>query len=239
MEKDTFGYYGLRVMPTFEELLDNAKKPLRIPIPDRRAKREALNFYRAKLLQQQQLAMGIDLAAMEHSVEGQTVPWRLALTELVGPSKSADDAIWQNMAQHAQRHFETKREQAIRHQVHANARDQMSNERRSQLSDAYFQGKGNSIIQGEVPLESHYETVMEAGPAAGYEHPREIPIAAPHNLPQAAGYPAQPEFPTFRELNMGQLRPKGRVGGKTLLKTGESYETVRRVSVLDDRAMGP
>jgi hypothetical protein len=115
----------------------------------------------------------------------------------------------------------------------------MGNERHSQLSDAYFQGKGNSIIQGELPLESHYETVMEAGPAAGYEHMREVPIAAPHNLPQAAGYPAQPEFPTFRELNMGQLRLKGHMGGKTLLKTGDSYETVRRVSVLDDRAMGP
>jgi hypothetical protein len=38
---------------------------------------------------------------------------------------------------------------------------------------------------------------------------------------------------------MGQLRPKGVAGGKTLLKTGDSYETVRRVSVLDDRAMGP
>ena len=148
MEKDTFGYYGLRVMPTFEELLDSAKKPLRIPIPDRKAKREALNFYRAKLLQQQQLAMGIDLAAMEHAVEGQTVPWRLAQTELVGPSKSADDAIWQNMEQHAQRHFETKREEAIRHRVDAEARAQLSNERHSQLSDAYFQGKGNAIIQG-------------------------------------------------------------------------------------------
>ena len=45
MERDKFGYYGLIVKPTFEEVLDSSKKPLRIPIPDRKAKREALNFY--------------------------------------------------------------------------------------------------------------------------------------------------------------------------------------------------
>jgi hypothetical protein len=227
------------VKPNFEELVDAAKKPLRIPIPDRKAKREALNFYQAKLLDLQQKAMGYDLSGMQHAVDGQTVPESVYQIEQIGPSKSADDAIWQNMEQHAQRHFETLQEQAIRHRVEAEAVNQMGNERRSQLSDAYFQGKGNAILQGEVPLEDHSKTVLEEGPAAGYEHPRVIPIAAPRNLPQAAGYPAQPEFPTFRELNMGQVRPKGVASNKTLLKTGDSYETVRRVSVIDDRASGP
>ena len=239
MERDKFGYYGLIVKPNFEEVLDSSKKPLRIPIPDRKAKREALNFYQAKLLALQQLAMGYDLTGMQHAVDGQTVPERVVQIQQIGPSKSADDAIWDNMKAQAQRHFETKQEQALRHRVAAQAAEQMGNERRSHLSDAYFQGKGNSIIQGEVPIETHYKTIVEAGPAAGYEHTREVPIAAPRNLPEAAGYPAQPEFPTFRELNMGQLRPKGVAGGKTLLKTGDSYETVRRVSVIDERASGP
>ena len=34
----TFGYYGLRVNPTFEQVIGTVRKPLRIPLPDRRAK---------------------------------------------------------------------------------------------------------------------------------------------------------------------------------------------------------
>ena len=165
MERDKFGYYGLIVKPSFEEALDAAKKPLRIPIPDRKAKREALNFYRAKLLEIQQRAMGYDLSGMQHAVDGQTIPEALYQIEQIGPSKAADDAIWQNMEQRAQRRFETMQEQALRHRVDEEARDRMEGERTSQLSDAYFQGKFNSIIEGEVPLESHFTTVMEQGPA--------------------------------------------------------------------------
>jgi len=239
MERDTFGYYGLIVKPSFEEALDAAKKPLRIPVPSRKAKREALGFYHAKLLEIQQRAMGYDLSGMEHAVEGQTIPLMLYQIEQIGPSKSADDAVFGNMAKHAQSHFETRKQQALRHRVDEEARDRMEGERRSQLSDAYFQGKGNAILEGEVPLDTHLTTVTEAGPAQGYQIARVIPAAAPRNLPEAAGYPAQPEFPTFRELNMGQVRPRGTVGGKTLLKTGDSYETIRRVSVIDGRARGP
>ena len=238
MERDKFGYYGLIVKPSFDEALDAAKKPLRIPIPDRKAKRAALNFYQAKLLDLQQKAMGYDLTGMQHAVDGQTIPQALYQIEQIGPSKSADDAIWQSMADQAQRHFETKREQALRHRVDEEVRDRMAGERTSQLSDAYFQGKANAIIEGEVPLESHFNSVMEEGPARGYEHPRMIPVAAPRNLPRAAGYSSQPEFPTFRELNTGQMRPRG-MAGMTLPKTDDSYETVRRVSVIDQRASGP
>jgi len=239
MERDKFGYYGLIVKPTFDQVLDAANKPLRIPIPDRKAKRAALGFYHAKLLELQQKAMGYDLSGMQHAVDGQTIPELLYQIEQIGPSKSADDVAFDNMAAHAQRHFETKREEALRHRVEEEARDRMEGERRSQLSDAYFQGKGNAVLEGEVPLDTHLTTVMEQGPAQGYQIARQIPQAAPRNLPQAAGYPAQPEFPTFRELNLGQVRPRGTVGGKTLLKTDDSYETIRRVSVIDGRAHGP
>ena len=33
-----FGYYGLRVNPTLEQAIKTVRKPLRIPVPDRRAK---------------------------------------------------------------------------------------------------------------------------------------------------------------------------------------------------------
>ena len=230
MLKQRFGYYGLVVQPSFDEVLDVTKKPLRIPIPDRKAKRAALSFYRAKLLQQQQLATGYEVFLLEHALSDETVPGNVIQ---IAPSKSADDAVWGDMARHAQVHWETQKEQALRHRVDAEATLQMGIERKSALSDAYFAGKGNSILQGEVPLDTHYTSVMEQGPAEGYQHVRQIPRAAPHNLPQSAGHAAQREFPTFRALNMGQARLSGVVGGKSILKTGDSYESVRRASGVD------
>ena len=232
MLKQRFGYYGLVVQPSFDEVLDVTKKPLRIPIPDRKAKRAALSFYRAKLLQQQQLATGYEVFLLEHALSDETVPGNVIH---VAPSKSADDAVWENLTQHAQAHWENKKEQALRHRVDAEATLQMGLERKSALSDAYFQGKGNSILQGEVPLATHYTSTLEQGAAEGYEHVRQIPRAAPQNLPQSTGYPAQPEFPTFRALNLGQARLAGVVGGKSILKTGDSYTSHRRASGVDTR----
>ena len=45
------GYYGLRVNPTLDQVLGNVRKPLRIPLPDRRAKWYALSPYRALILE--------------------------------------------------------------------------------------------------------------------------------------------------------------------------------------------
>ena len=55
--------------------------------------------------------------------------------------------------------------------------------------------------------------------------------AAPPQLPQATGYPAQREFATFRELNMGQVRLTGkRTGHVDFSRQGDSYESFRRVT---------
>ena len=45
-----FGYYGLRENPTLEQVIGSVRKPLRIPLPDRRAKWYALSPYRALIL---------------------------------------------------------------------------------------------------------------------------------------------------------------------------------------------
>ena len=45
-----FGYYGLRVNPTFDQVLKTVRKPLRIPLPDRHAKWYALGPYRSLIL---------------------------------------------------------------------------------------------------------------------------------------------------------------------------------------------
>jgi hypothetical protein len=49
---DTKGYYGLRVEPTYEQMLRSLRKEIRIPQPDRSAKWYATGIYRSFLLEQ-------------------------------------------------------------------------------------------------------------------------------------------------------------------------------------------
>ena len=49
------GYYGLRVNPTFDEVLRTIRKPLGIPVPDRSAKWYANSPYRSLLLDAEEL----------------------------------------------------------------------------------------------------------------------------------------------------------------------------------------
>ena len=49
--QDKFGYFGLRVDPSYEQMLRTVNKQIRIPVPDRRAKWYALSPYRAFLLE--------------------------------------------------------------------------------------------------------------------------------------------------------------------------------------------
>ena len=42
---DKTGYYGLRVNPSYEEMLHSLKKSVTVPVPDRSAKYYALGPY--------------------------------------------------------------------------------------------------------------------------------------------------------------------------------------------------
>ena len=52
--KNQLGYYGLRINPTSDQVLKTVRNPLRIPLPDRRAKWYALSPYRAFILDAEQ-----------------------------------------------------------------------------------------------------------------------------------------------------------------------------------------
>jgi hypothetical protein len=224
--KDQLGYYGLVVKPTFEQAVDMAKKPLRIPMPDRSARREATSLWRQNLLEQQRTAMGYHLASMEHAVSDEIVPGAVIH---VTPSPSADDAIWEEIAKGAQRHYETLVERAYRHQVDTEAAAQIGHERRSYLSETYGRFQGNAILQGEVPVEE-LQMVTQETPARGHLAQTQIHRGAPLNAPISYGYSPHVELPTQRELNMGQARLQGTAGGQNLLKTGDSYESMRSAS---------
>jgi hypothetical protein len=114
--------YGWQIKPTFEEALDAVEKPLRIPLPNRRAKTMANSLYRNKIVANERLAMGYEpqmepaqvapqtneqlldalhegfmahqIAHMEHQASKDTVP---AAVLKVQPSLSADDVAWQEI----------------------------------------------------------------------------------------------------------------------------------------------
>ena len=257
LPKDTFGYYGLRIEPSFDEVLDAVNKPTRIPLPDRAAKRKAFSLFRNKVLDNERLAMGYDPAApgddgggqnheqrmdevmqgaaahdirnLEHALGGDSIP---ASILQVQPSPSADDAVFEEIDEHHRQHHESQKQAAIRHRVDLEAARMLRGVRSAALYEIHSQGRGHCVLQGEVPLDIQLKTESEEAPGvAGHQQRIEIPRAAPHQLPQATGYPAQREFPTFRELNMGQARLTGkRIGHVDFTRQGDSYETFRRVT---------
>ena len=52
--KSEYGYYGLRVNPSYDQVLGTVRKPLGIPLPERKAKWYALGPYRDLLLHAQE-----------------------------------------------------------------------------------------------------------------------------------------------------------------------------------------
>jgi hypothetical protein len=136
------------------------------------------------------------------------------------------------MAEHAKLHSESRQQAAIRHRVDQEAARMLRGVRSAALSQIHSQGHGHPVLQGEVPLDIQLKTEMQEAPGvAGHEQRMEVPRAVPHQLPQAAGYPAQPEFATFQELNMGQARLTGkRTGHIDFTRQGDSYETFRRAT---------
>ena len=255
--KDRFGYYGLRVEPTFDEALDAVKKPIRSPIPDRAAKRKAFSLFRNAVLDNERAARGYDPAApgddgggqtheermdeiqrlasehdirgLEHALGGDTIP---ASVLQVAPSPSADDAVWAEMEEHAKLHQESRQQAAVRHRVDQEAQRMLRGVRSTALLDIHSQGRGHPVLQGEVSLDIQLKTEIEETPGvAGHERRIAVPRPARHQLPRAPGYPATREFATFRELNMGQVRLTGkRTGHIDFSEQGESYDTSRRAT---------
>ena len=90
------------------------------------------------------------------------------------------------------------------------------------------QGRRHAVLQGEAPIEVLATQVVSTGEAYGHVAEVAIPRVPGHQFPRANGYPAVPEFPTQRELNMGQARMLGKkTAGVPNLHT-DSYDAARR-----------
>ena len=191
-------YYGLRVNPTFDEVLQTVRKPLRVPLPNRAAKWYATGPYRAFLLDAAEKFHSHQQAALDYQKSGAHLPEAAAM---VRPSEAGEDPAWQ---QHA-------RQNEALHQQHAYeiAFDAMNEEhqaqtratRREQLSSY-----GPNMIHPTIQAH-HYDLdaaqVRHDMPAPRPTMPRRS-WPAPYSGYAAAGHPQEREFPTFERLNQGQ-----------------------------------
>ena len=216
-----FGYYGLRVNPTFDQVLRTVKKPLRIPVPDRRAKWYALSPFRSLI---------IDAEAKYHDQAEQLIQYRKSDAELpenaafLGRrSPAGADPTFDQIHGHGEA-MDTHRAQEAASQLVLADRSRRTEQNRSQvLSQMHGPNLGDPTIQAafdELDQAQAYHTRPAARPP---------PIASyrlePTRQWAAAGQPQVAGFTPFGELNLGE--PQRVTAGKPKVGQASTYESVK------------
>ena len=195
------GYYGLRVHETLEQVLSGeAGKPMRIPMPDRKAKMEAMSMTRAYLEDSAKRLTDHERNILNYRDSGGMLPENAAGD---GPSSAGQDETFARI----ERHHEAMQEQSAFEEAENSLKqqdEQQTKEARAQhLSAKYAPNRMDPMI------EAHHEELEEAG--VGHYMP-EVVTAPPRQTwkappPQwaAQGYPQAPQFPSFEALNLGEF----------------------------------
>ena len=194
-----FGYYGLRVNPTFDQVLGTVRKPLHIPVPDRKAKWYALSSYRSFILDAEQKYNNHEKAAIDYRQSGAELPEAAAQ---VRPSEAGDDPAFQRVHTQGQQMEQQDAYEVAQAAMHEDRKQQTELTRNEQLSRSYGPNHMNPVV------EASHEQLVEAGVPHQMPAPRiPAPIRSwPAPPPQYVcdGQLQAPEFPTFESLNMGQ-----------------------------------
>ena len=195
------GYYGLRVHETLEQVLSGEEgKGMRIPMPDRKAKMEAMSMTRAYLEDSAKKFTAHERAILDYRDSGGMLPEHAAGD---GPSSAGQDETFARI----ERHHEAMQEQSAFEEAKKTLKqqnEQQTKEARAQhLSATYAPNRMDPMI------EAHHEELEEAG--VGHYMP-EVQTAPPRRTwkappPQfaAQGYPQAPQFPSFEALNLGEF----------------------------------
>jgi hypothetical protein len=147
-----FGYYGLRVNPTFDEALKSVRKPLRIPVPDRRATWYALSPYRALILDAEQRYNDIEGALIDYRNSGAQLPEHAAR---VRPSPAGHDESFAHIDEDNHRLHE-QHEEAARF-----LREQRQRETEAARTEAL--GKLHGAWHSHPVMEAAEEELGQAG----------------------------------------------------------------------------
>ena len=218
-----FGYYGLRVEPTLEQAINTVRKPLRIPVPDRRAKWYANSPYRALLLDAERRANDIEGALLDYRNNGAELPEHAAR---VRGSAAGDDDAWMHVDDDNQRlHDQHQHEEAARFLREQHQRETQS-AREEGLSKMHGAWKSHPVI------EAAEEELHEAGVTHQHVGEQPMPFRAqvnhysrPPAEMAATGQPQAPEFTSFEVLNLNQ--PTNLLAAKMPRETAMNYERMR------------
>ena len=194
-----FGYYGLRVNPTLEQVVGTVRKPLRITLPDRKAKWYANSPYRALILDAEEKYQDFERAGIDYRQAGVDAPESAAR---VRPSDAGADATFDQIDEHHRRMEEQEAIETSHRLMQQHESRKTAANRREILRLSHAPNKLNPTVEME-----HKELEI-AGVAHYMPMPRSLPPKAQFTrpLPQfvASGQPQAPEFTPFQQLNMGQ-----------------------------------
>jgi len=217
------GYYGLRVNPTFDEVLRTIRKPLGIPVPDRSAKWYANSPYRSLLLDAEEKYNSYEHAALDYNNSGAELPRRASM---VRPSFAGEDDSFGRIDAHHHAMAAQEAYDTAKNVSDATARLETEKNRRVHLS----RSSGPNAMDPVVT--AHHAGLEEAGVPHYVPAPRIKPPPRGHGTEtrqmMAEGQPQPPEFQPFESMNMGQ--PTGLQA--TVLKPGANhrYEELRGAS---------
>jgi hypothetical protein len=217
---DRTGYYGLTVMPSYDEMLRSLKKEVRIPQPDRSAKFYALGPYRAFLLEQSKRFGDAQRKDLEYDATGAHLP---AAAERAQNSMAGTDDVW-NRQEEFNSNLNAEEARRVAEDALASERRGQANQMRRQQLSAYMPTSGHWTVEAHSK-DLEYRGIPHAAPMPKLTMPGGR-WQAPPNEYIAAGQPQATEFPTFEQLNMGYDK-QYKLGRPAPLDVNKNYQQLR------------
>ena len=203
--KDQF-WHGLRVNPSFDEVLESTKKPIKYQLPDRSAKWFATSVYRSFMIDMARRYNDHEHMKLDYDQSESRLPQAAAM---VAPAAEGQDQSWQRVREASQAADEHDFiEQGFR-DLEAEARQEAARQRRQQLANQ----AAAAFTPAHFFIGDHHDELEEAGvehePPLTFPALTDAPLPAPVVLPAAGGQiGALTQFPTFEELNYGPVRQR-------------------------------
>jgi hypothetical protein len=216
-----YGYYGLRVNPTFDQVLRTVRKPLRIPVPDRHAKWFALGPYRSLILDAEAKFNEHQHTQIDFRQSGHELPEAAAA---VRRSDAGADPVFPQIHAHGEAMNAYDTQNAASQLMHAERKRQSEHNRSQVLYQTHGVNLGDPVIQAafdELDEAQAYHTKPAARP-----HPIESYRLEAVGEFAAAGQPQAPAFTPFGELNLGE--PHRVRAGKPVVGQASSYEQLKQ-----------
>ena len=213
-------YYGLRVEPTFEQVLGTARKPLNIPVPDRKYKWYALGPYRSFILDAEAKYNDHEHSSINFRQAGHEVPEAAARVQ---PSAAGADPAFDQIHAHGVAMDAENARNVTRQLMH----DEQSRKTEHNRSEHLYQTYGPNL--GDPTIQAAFDELDAAQVYHSKPAPRPVPIKSYYLAPVrhfvATGQPQAPQFMPFGELNLGdphRVRPAKPTPGQS-----SDYETLK------------